>query len=81
MVGTQLSRLGTLGVTSLCLQTLSLHCVIRLCSLDHITIATARDRPSIGDRISIYFANRKCILQISTNSMLLNIFIICWSHM
>jgi len=61
MVGAQLSHLGTLSVTSLCLQTLGLHCVICLCSLDHITRLTAQDRPSIGDGISIYFAKRKCI--------------------
>lgn len=62
MVGTQLSHLGTLSVTSLCLHTLSLHCVIRVCSLDHITRLTAQDRPSIGDQNQYLFCKQKMLL-------------------
>jgi len=59
MVGTLLSHLGTLSVTSLCLQTLSLHHVIRLCSLLHITRSTAQDQPSIGDQNQYLFCKQK----------------------
>jgi hypothetical protein len=59
MVRTQLSHLGTLSVTSLCLQTLSLHRVIRLCSLDHITRSTAQDRTIIGDQNQCLFCKQK----------------------
>jgi hypothetical protein len=59
MIGTQMSHLRTLSVASLCLQNLGLHCVMLLCSLDHITRLTAQDRPSIGDKNQYLFCKQK----------------------